>query len=163
MAPIPDNQQEITRLGLTLDNTNKNVEQLLKLVRDGNGTAPLITRVQTVESELKNLVESNEDIKDRLVRFEEKLETQERNSSDQRNEMSLLRQELHAFVETFNEQQKYRRESQMTKNQAVYGMLLTILASVAASWLAAHGIGAPVSAEPSHGNQKAIELPAAGH
>lgn len=157
-SATPDIQQQITRLEITQESTNKSVEQLLKLVRDGNGTAPLITRVQGLESGMNNLVDSNDEIKTRLDKLDQKLENQHGQVVSQSQEMFLLRQELHQFMEGFKKKEAERAKAQFKRSELIWGGVVTVIVSVVLNWAMAHGItGTARASEITHPNT--IEIP----
>jgi chromosome segregation ATPase len=153
-----DIQQQITRLEIIQDSTNKSVEQLLKLVRDGNGTAPLVVRVQGLESGMDNIVDSHDDIKARLTKLDQKLENQHDQVATNNREMVLLRQEFHNFLEEFKKKQAEQDKVQFKRRELVWGGVVTMAVSLALNWLLIHSpVGQARAVEISH--PSTIEIP----
>lgn len=129
-----------TRTALELGQVRRDLDTLLKIVRDGNGTAALINRMQSVEKDLTHLVVRDSEAKQEL----EKLKAQHLELSKMLIEVSHsttgLSQNFDKFVLDFRASEDARDKARIKRSDLIWGAISAVVCSIVVNYLLNHKV-----------------------
>jgi len=129
---MTDNSAELMRLSLRVEALHDDNKQLLRLVRDGNGTPALVNKVQALELEGQHGSQRHADIVRQLTELtegdvENALQFQAINLR-----LDQLAIDLKNYMDESRRRQDESDKGQIRKSQLVWGMVASIIVSVTA-------------------------------
>lgn len=116
-----DNTISLATVRTELTTVTTDVRDLSRILKEGNGTRPVLTRVALLEHDIASLHEEVEDLGDGMTKVN--------------NNLSEIKDKLNILYEKYNtslEKQKLTVEDKKSKRQVLIAIITSVLALIAA-------------------------------
>lgn len=139
-----------TRLELHLDQVRKDIDTLLKIVRDGNGSAALVNRVQSIEKDVMHMASQGTDMKSELERLKNQNEEANRNLVAVTHSLDTLGSEIKRFIRETQADKQQADKNRVKRSELVWGAIIAVAVSVASTRIGQHIAPPPKLESPPH-------------
>ncbi len=135
-----------TRTAVELAQVRRDLDTLLKIVRDGNGTAALINRMQSVEKDLTHLVARDKEAKEELEKLKVQYAELSKTLIDVNHSVGTISADFARFVQEFKISEDARDKARIKKTDLLWGMITTVVVSLVVNYVLNHKV---VPSQPS--------------